>query len=258
MDTWNPDSYLKFERERTQPSHDLAARIPLRTASSIIDIGCGPGNSTRVLRERWAGARIVGLDKSSKMIEEARRDFPDGEWIREDASKWETSKRFDIVFCNVALQWLSNHEGVLERWMEIVVPGGFLAVQIPFNIGSPAEVAMRRVAESAEWREFLAGCERKVSFEDPGRYYDILSGLSDSVDIWETTYHHVLDSFLEIIDWYRSTGMRPYLAALPDDESRERFEECVLEEISGRYPAQEDGKVLFPFRRLFFVAGREA
>jgi trans-aconitate 2-methyltransferase len=137
MPNWNPDQYLKFANERTQPSIDLAARINVENPKSIIDIGCGPGNSTRVLRQRWPESRISGLDSSVEMIKKAKEDFPELEWITADASTFKFDKKYDIVFSNAALQWMPAHELLLRRLMEILNANGALAVQVPANKESP-------------------------------------------------------------------------------------------------------------------------
>ena len=271
MGKWDPDSYLRFERERTQPSYDLVSRIEGLDPATIIDIGCGPGNSTRVLRERWPTARIAGLDNSPEMIDKARTAYPQGTWILADAATWRPDEsahpagctdpagcthpqRYDLVFSNAALQWIPNHELLLRSLFALVRPQGALAVQVPANNESPLYRAVARVSRRPEWREWTAGCEEMLTYHPAGFYYDQLTALSGRVSVWQTTYHHVMADHGGMIDWYASTGMRCYLERLPGDAERKAFRAQVLEECRADYPQQQDGKVLFPFRRLFFIA----
>jgi len=254
MTQWNPASYLKFQDERTQPSHDLAARVSLGSPQSIVDIGCGPGNSTRVLRERWPGARITGLDSSPQMIAKAREDYPAEEWVLADAATWRSDERYDVVFSNAALQWIPGHETLVPRLFALLNPGGALAVQVPANNDSPVYLAVNEVARRQPWREAIRGCAELLTYQQAGFYYDLLSALSPRVALWQTTYYHVLNSHQGLIDWYASTGMRPYLERLPDEEQKRAFQEQVLQACRERYPVQADGRILFPFKRLFFVA----
>jgi trans-aconitate 2-methyltransferase len=254
MPGWNPDAYLKYGDERTQPSYDLAARIAVDDPAHIVDIGCGPGNSTRVLRERWPKADILGLDSSPEMITNAERAYPAERWVLADAARWETEARFDIVFSNAALQWIPQHETLIDRLFALVEPQGALAVQVPANQGSPLYQAIVRVAGREAWREAMAGCDERLVYYSAGFYYDRLAACARRIDLWQTTYLHVMASHQDLIDWYASTGMRPYLERLPSAAQKNAFQREVLEEIRSHYPQQADQKVLFPFSRLFFVA----
>jgi trans-aconitate 2-methyltransferase len=252
---WNPDQYLRFAEERTRPSRDLVARIDLSSPARIVDIGCGPGNSTRVLCERWPNARILGLDNSPEMIRKAEADCLAGEWVLADAATWEPGEPCDLVFSNAALQWLPNHERLLPRLFGQVASGGALAVQVPANSDSPIHRAVTMVARRPEWCARLADCAGRLTYHPPSLYYDLLAPLAGRLDLWQTTYYHVLPGPQSMIDWYASTGMRPYLERLADDE-REAFQAQVLEISRPHYPVQRDGRVLFPFPRLFYVAYR--
>lgn len=254
MTTWNPDLYLKFEAERTQPAIDLAARIDLTAPARIIDIGCGPGNSTRVLRERWPAAQVSGLDRSPEMIAKARQACPQGEWITADAARWSPDALYSLVFSNAALQWIPDQRALLPRLFAAVEPGGALAVQVPANTDSPLYQAVQRVAQRPPWQERLAGCDQALTYRDAAFYYDILSSLSSRVSLWDTTYYHVLASRQGLIEWYSSTGLRPYLERLAENDLQQAFKREILAECQAAYPLQQDGKVLFPFRRLFFIA----
>ena len=256
MGKWDPDSYLKFEDERTQPSHDLVSRIDLVRPASIIDIGCGPGNSTMVLRQRWPLSRIIGLDLSPEMIAKAKETYPRENWLMADAAGWECDERFDVVFSNATLQWIPNHEFLIRKLWNLMNISGALAVQVPANTDSPLYQAVSTVSRRNEWKEALSGCGELFTYHDPEFYYDLLSADAKRVYVWRTTYYHLMADHQGLIDWYASTGMRPYLERLADSQ-RHSFREQVLEKIRGRFPRRQDGKILFPFRRLFFIAYRE-
>jgi trans-aconitate 2-methyltransferase len=254
--SWDPQQYLKFERERTQPSIDLAARIDVPSPRRIIDLGCGPGNSTAVLHRRWPEAEITGLDSDREMLRAARRDYPRHYWLQQDAASWESCGGYDIVFSNALLQWLPDHAAIIGRWFQAVEPGGALAVQIPVNFKSPIHQHILEVADDTRWQTELASAKRALYAQEPGNYYDILSPLTDRIDLWSTEYIHILPRAEDIIQWMRGTGLRPFLAALRNDDDRKRFETEVLARVKKSYSPQADGRVLFPFRRLFFIAYR--
>ena len=258
QNTWNPELYLKFEKERTRPSIDLVSRISLSDPKRIIDIGCGPGNSTRVLRERFPEADIYGLDSSPEMIVKAERSDPSVQWVCANATTYEYAGSYDVIFSNATLQWIPNHEKLLLRLLDHLAPCGMLAVQVPGNQNAPLQIATRTVGARKEWVDLMQNPLHALHYKDSEFYYNVLTSCRHALDfsIWETTYLHLLDSIENIIDWYRSTGMKPYLAALPDDETRTRFTRLILENLnaSNAYPATNNGKVIFPFRRVFFTA----
>jgi trans-aconitate 2-methyltransferase len=253
---WDVRQYLAFGAERTQPAIDLASRVLLDHPGLVVDLGCGPGNSTDVVRRRWPGARVVGVDHSPEMIAQARAGRPDGHWVLSDARAFDPGAEVDVLFSNAALQWMADHERLLGRLFGFLAPGGALAVQVPANQHSPFHVALREVAASERWRRETAGCERIVHYYGASDYYRWLAPLARRVALWETTYYHVLASPDEIIAWSRSTALRPYLKRLADDAARAAFEREVFEACRASYPAEPDGRALFPFRRVFFVAYR--
>jgi len=251
---WNPAGYLRFEQERTRPSRDLCARIPAAAPASVLDTGCGPGNSTQVLRERWPGARVTGMDNSPEMIAAARRNHPEGDWVLADLADFGGGP-YDVVFSNAVLQWLPDHHLLLPRLMDLVAEGGHLAVQMPTGKDSPARLAMEKAAAHPRFAGRLPGAEPTLTFKDPGFYYDLLAPLARQVDLWETTYHHVLPGHEAVVRWFETTGMRPYLERLePGDQAF--FKELVLEGVREAFPLSRDGNLLMPFLRLFFVAGK--
>jgi trans-aconitate 2-methyltransferase len=250
--TWDASQYLKFHEERTQPCRDLAARIAV-TPRWIIDLGCGPGNSTQVLAARWPGAELTGLDNSADMISQARAAHPDGRWIAADIEHWAAGDdAYDLVFSNAALHWLHDHARLFPRLMSHVMEDGALAVQVPGNWDSAAHRLMRNIAAKFPATENA----REWFTHDLGFYYDVLAAHSRRVDLWSTEYIHVMDGPEQIVEWYKGTGMRPFLDALAGAEDRERFLGMYLDGIREAYPRHDDGRVLFPFRRIFLIAYR--
>jgi trans-aconitate 2-methyltransferase len=259
MSGWNPNQYLKFAEERTQPCRDLAARIAVPNVRRAIDLGCGPGNSTAVLRDRWPDAEITGLDNSVEMIERARREYPRGRWIAGDVSEWAAAGdgQFDVVFSNAALQWVDDHASVYPRLLARVAPGGALAIQIPGNIDALPHRLMREVAASPEWsRWFPPGKVREWHHHEMNFYYDVLAPSATRLDLWATEYLHILPDAEAIVEWYRGTGLRPFLELLESDADRQRFAANYLETLRPHYPPRAAGGVLFPFRRIFLIAYR--
>ena len=265
MIAWNPEQYLRFGSERTRPSRDLASAVPLEAPGTILDAGCGPGNSTAVLKEFWPHARIQGVDASEEMLGAARRALPEAAFSRADLDgDLSALGSFDLVFSNAVLQWLADPGQGLSRLFALVKPGGALAVQVPAC--TPARSAEGRLetcdahrlmadtAREAPFAAYTAGCTRLKTLEAPEAYRRLSP--QARVTMWETRYCHLLDGYDGLLQWYRGTGMRPYLESLPDKESRALFEEWFLERAREEYPLATDGKLLFWFRRLFVVAVR--
>ena len=254
MTPWQPDLYLKFKDERTQPSRDLAARVPVERPGRIIDIGCGPGNSTEVLRKRFPDAEIIGLDSSETMIEKACNQFPEGNWICDDAVSYEFPGRYDVIFSNAALQWIEDVDRLIIRLSGRLTDGGAIAVQVPGNWIAPFFKALREVAGRAEWIQYTGACKDTIRYHEPEFYYEVLLRTRLHIELWVTQYFHIMNSHSDLIEWHKSTGLRPYLESLPSEESRNLFIKAMDEEIRQRYRPSSDGKVLYPFRRIFFIA----
>lgn len=251
---WDPGSYLKFEDYRTRPSVDLVSHIRVDDPRSVIDLGCGPGNSTQVLRLRWPAARVIGLDSSADMIAAAREAYPDQEWVLGDIGRWSSEALFDVVFSNAALQWVGDHTSLWPRLFRQVAPGGALAIQLPAAMYASIRGIIHEVADDPAWSSRMEPARQALTIEQPHAYYDMLSPLATSVDMWETEYHHVLESPAAIVEWIASTGLRPFLDVLDSDSERGRFKAMLLERVMAAYPVRADGNVLFPFRRIFAVA----
>ncbi len=256
MPSWNADLYLQFATERTQPSIDLTARIRIEDPRRIIDLGCGPGNSTAVLRGRWPHAEIVGLDHSADMIAKARADVPSGTWEVGEIPTWTPAQKFDLVFTNAALQWVPDHATLIPHLFAQVATGGALAVQIPAHLESPVHRGILAIAEDGEWSAQMESARWLRNVGTPEFYYDLLGRDAARLDLWVTTYQHVLAGPEAIVEWIRGTGLRPFLEALTNEDQRRRFTARLLERVTAGYPRRPDGKVIFPFRRLFFVAYR--
>jgi trans-aconitate 2-methyltransferase len=256
MPSWNPDLYLQFANERNQPILDLIARINLANPRRIIDLGCGPGNSTDLLHQRWPEADLTGLDNSPDMLAAAGKNYPQGKWLQGDAGTWTADAPFDLVFSNAALQWVPNHAAVLPRLLEQVSPPGALAVQMPVHFQSPVHQLILEIARDPAWQHRMQGALNAIWVGRPGFYYDLLQPRAARLELWETEYDHILDGPQAIVDWIRGTGLRPFLEALEDDGQRSRFLELLRAGVTRAYPRQQDGRVLFPFRRLFLVAYR--
>jgi len=250
MPTWNADQYLKFADQRTRPCRDLVSAISLSDVRRAIDLGCGPGTSTRVLAERWPDAEIAGLDNSKPMIQVAQNEQPERSWIVRDIAEWaaeENGGQFDLVFSNAALHWVDRHDWLFPRLIERVRPGGVLAVQMPADINALPHQLMRDLSPP--------GVRVKGwHLHDPAFYYDLLAPHAAHLDIWETIYQQVMPNADAIVEWYRGSGMRPFLEALATDELRERFLADYTAGIRTAFPARPDAKVLFPFRRFFLIA----
>jgi trans-aconitate 2-methyltransferase len=253
---WNAGQYLKFEDERTRPSVDLLGRVPLVSARFCVDVGCGPGNSTELLADRFPDARVAGMDSSPGMIEKARERLPSLDFEVADIQAWEPREPCDLIFANAVLQWVPGHAALLTRLVSFLTKGGCLAVQMPNNIHEPSHRLMKQVAGEGAWAgklsEAAAARSEIGAFEN---YYAWLLRAGCSVDLWQTTYVHPLDGAGAIVEWFKSTGLRPYIDPLAPDE-QSAFLARYQAEIAKAYPAQDDGKVLLRFPRLFFVARR--
>ena len=252
MNEWNPEQYLQFKSQRTQPAIDLVSRINI-APRSIIDIGCGPGNSTQILVNRWTDSEVVGLDNSTTMIEKARKDYPGQKWIICNAEDIGPDSKYDLIFSNATLQWIPDHEILIPKLFNCLNPGGAIAVQIPKFKNMPINAAIETVANYYKWINYTKGCEELFTLEDTAFYYEILNKLAKGVELWETSYFHILNSRESVIDFIRTTGLKPYLDRLPSDEMKSEFEKEVFTECKKYYKVQSNGKVLFPFERLFFI-----
>src|SRR6185437_12197995 len=256
MPDWDPKLYLKFSDQRARPASDLIAQIRLDKPMRLIDLGCGTGNSTEQLHARWPKAQIAGLDSSAAMLARAQQNHAEWKWIECSIENWLSENCYDLVFSNAALHWVPDHSLLFPRLLESVAPGGALAVQMPYNFHSPAHLAMKKVAADPRWSGTLEGASERAHVEAMSFYYDALRKTATAVNIWETVYLQTMDGPRAVLDWVRGTAMRGYLERLPDDELRNVFEEMCLREFAKSYVADDQGKVLFPYRRMFIIAYR--
>ncbi len=259
---WDPGQYLRHARHRARPFLDLLARVPepATAAPRIADLGCGAGNVTALLAERWPAARITGFDNSATMLADAARyagptagggglDFRAA-----DLAAWLPDEPFDLIVSNAALQWVPDHREMLPRWTAALAPGGTLAFQLPGQGGAPSHRLLAGLCDSPRWRERLAGLgAQHVAVEDPAGYLALLAAPGRSLDAWETTYAQQLAGDDAVLDWVKGTGLRPVLTALEGDpQARDRFLAEYGAALREAYPRGEHGTV-YPFRRVFAV-----
>lgn len=253
MADWDAQQYLKFEDERTRAARDLLAQIPVQDARGVVDIGCGPGNSTELLAKRWPQAKITGIDTSADMLRQARERLPQHTFIEANISHWAPPSGTDVLFANAIFQWVPNHLKQLMRLAMALPDGGSMAVQMPDNMDEPSHVLMREVARLPQFHTQLAhALEARGELPGPGVYYDALRPLCRRIDIWHTVYNHVLEDAPAIVEWVKGTGLRPFLDPLEIPERRE-FLEAYTARIAASYLPQADGKVLLRFPRIFIV-----
>lgn len=256
-DMWDPATYRTYATERARPFYELLARVDVDDPRYVVDLGCGPGERTADLAARWPGAVVEGIDDSEQMIAEARRTQA-ADRVRfsvGDLATWEPDRPVDVIFSNAALHWVPGHQRLLPRWVDALAPGGRLAFGTPGNFDAPSHAILRELCASSRWRERLAARVRHDVISTPAEYLDLLSGLGYQVDAWETTYLQVLPGDDPVLGWLKGTTLRPVLDALPDEAERKDFLADLAARLREAYPRRAYGTV-FPFRRIFVVAGR--
>jgi len=250
---WNPAQYLRFGGERLRPALDLMSRIQMDSPATVYDLGCGTGTITGILKERWPEANVTGVDSSASMLERTTDVETGVNWQHADLNDWQPQSPADVVYSNAALHWLDDHEKLFTRLMDTVKPGGVLAVQMPENFSAPSHTSIADTVREGAWRHRLAPFQREQPVAEPSFYYDLISGLSSSIDMWETTYMHILEGQHPVVEWTKGTMLRPLLDNLSDDEGSE-FIASYTAKVSKAYPYRADGKTVLPFKRLFIVA----
>jgi trans-aconitate 2-methyltransferase len=251
---WDVALYLKFEKERVRAANDLLAHVPTRTPRRVVDLGCGPGASTRLLQTRFDEADVIGLDSSDRMLESARARLPKINFEKRDIAAWRPTTPPDIIFANSSLQWLPNHHELTPRLYSLLAEGGSLAIQMPDNRQEPSHALMRMVAADGPWIDRLVPIAKtRAVIGAYSDYYRWLRPLGAKLEIWQTTYIHSLNGVGELVDWFRGSGLRPFLNPL-DEAEREQFIARYMEELAAAYPSEADGRVLFLYPRLFIVA----
>src|ERR1700716_4269503 len=220
---WSARQYLKFEDEHTRPPRDLLAQVPLQSPRRVVDLVCGPGNSTELLITRYPQADVVGLDSSSDMLRQARERLPYCTFAEADLATWSPPERTDLLFANAVFQWVPDHPTVLRRLLEALPEGGVLAVQMPDNTTEPALALMREVASAGPWAAALASAsDARDDAPTPAEYYDLLRPGCVHLDIWHTAYNHVMAGPEAIVEWFRGSALRPVLSPL-DEGMRQGF-----------------------------------
>jgi trans-aconitate 2-methyltransferase len=256
MADWNARQYLKFEDERTRPPRDLLAQVPLQTPRRVVDLGCGPGNSTELLIDRYPDAAVTGLDSSPDMLAKARERLRHCTFVQADIATWSAPEGTDLLFANAVMQWVPDHAAVMQRLVKSLPDGGVLAAQMPDNTKEPALALMSEVAGAGPFADHPAlDHAARGHLPPPGAYYDLLKPLCKHVDIWHAVYNHVMEGPDAIVEWFKGSALQPFLSAL-DPAARSQFLTAYTAEIAKAYPRRFDGKVLLRFPRLFIVAAR--
>ena len=254
MADWNPALYTRYEDERTRPAAELLARVPLAQAAEVVDLGCGPGNSTALLAQRFPQARITGVDSSAAMLASAGERLPGLVFEQADIATWSPRVAPNLLYANAALQWVPDHARLLPRLFELLAPGGVLAVQMPDNWQESTHRLMREVAREAPWAEPIGDAERlRTPLLTIGGYYDLLAQQAASVDVWHTVYQHPMASAAGIVEWLRSTGLKPFVDRL-SPPLQASFLAAYEARVDAAYPPRTDGQRLLAFPRMFIVA----
>lgn len=257
---WDPEQYLKFAAPRERPAIDLLARVPADDPGRVYDLGCGSGNTTRLLQQRWPQARITGVDSSPEMLARARAASADSkaryplEYVESDLSTWSPTDPVDVLYSNAALHWLGGHEVLFPRLMRSLAPRGVLAIQMPTGQDQPRLAVLAELAHRPRWRDRLV----PLLFPKVGTaqdYYDLLAPHCRALDIWQTDYLHVLSGDDPVAEWSRGSSLGPLLAALSRAEAAEFYDDYAAR-MREAYPKRADGKTLLPFPRIFIIAQR--
>ena len=253
---WDPGQYLRYADERSRPFLDLVARVSAEAPRRLVDVGCGPGTLTALLAARWPDAAVEGVDSSPDMIAAAAQQASDRvSFAVADARDWAPPDDCDVVVSNATLQWVPDHDALLERWAAALPTGGWLAFQVPGNFSAPSHVGMRTLAAEPRWAARLHGVLRDAdAVAEPAHYATLLMDAGLEVDAWETTYLHVLGGEDPVVEWLRGTALRPVLAVLDEGEAAE-FTAELAHRLRGSYPPGPHGTLL-PFRRVFVAARR--
>ena len=251
--TWNPELYLAFEGPRFRPVIDLVQQIGLEAPTRVVDMGCGTGSGTQLMKSRWPDAHFTGIDGSADMLAKARDADPAIDWVEADLNLWMPDTPPDLIFSNAALHWLDDHHKLFPRLLDMLAPGGVLAVQMPRNYHAPGLSLVNETALDGPWRPRLEAMVRQVPVQEPRFYYELIAPRVKTLNMWETDFIQVLDGDNPVADWTRGSWMSPLLNALDGDE-REAFDAEYRRRVAAAYPKEKDGKTLFPFRRIFFIA----
>jgi len=251
--SWDPQQYLKFAAPRLRPALDLLAAVPAVAPAVVFDLGCGAGNVTRLLAERWPHASLTGIDDSAPMLAKATVEVAGVHWRQQDLAHWRADRPADVIYSNAALHWLPDHARLFPLLVDQLAPGGVLAVQMPRNFEAPSHALIGDTVRAGPWRARLEPLLSPSPVAPPAFYYGVLAPHVARLDIWETEYLQVLTGADPVKEWTKGTWLKQFLEALAEPE-RSAFEEDYAARLRSAYPAEADGKTLFPFRRLFIVA----
>ncbi len=252
---WDPAVYSRFGSERSRPFFDLVARVGAEQPRAVVDLGCGPGELTATLAERWPRAAVTGIDSSPEMIARAAQLDTPVVFRAGDVVQWQPGPEVDVLVTNATLQWVPGHRELLTGWARVLAPGAWLALQVPGNFGAPSHRALRALARSDRFAEHTAGVVRDEPVDDAAGYATLLTGVGAAVDAWETTYVHLLPGTGDehpVLRWMEGTALRPIKAALPAQDWQP-FRAALSARLADAYPVRH-GLVAFPFRRIFVVA----
>lgn len=254
MTTWDPQAYARFWDQRRRPALDLIARLrPDPAPRRILDLGCGPATITTLLRERWPEAEITGVDSSTEMLDEARALLPDVTWVQGDLTTFQPDEAPDLVFTNAALHWVPDHETLVPRLVGLLAPGGTFAMQVPDKWDEPSHTRGFELASQDRWRDALAGAIAEHPLLAPDQYLDLLLPLAADVDLWRTTYFHVLDGLDPVVQWFLGSFLRAFLSRLDEADGAD-FVAQYADAMRAAYPPRPDGTTVMPFPRLFVIA----
>jgi trans-aconitate 2-methyltransferase len=250
----DPVQYARFSDERSRPFFTLLSRVPEKDYGDIVDLGCGPGELTKALVERWPEARIVGLDSSPEMLAGSGKYAVPGHLEFELGKIEEFDQEVDLMFSNAALQWLDDHETLIPRLARLVRPRGVFAFQVPNNWQQPSHTLVEDIAREGPWAQKLAMWKQR-SVQPLRWYMDTLLEQGFEVEGWETNYHFVLEGEDPVLEWVKGTSLQPILHLL-EGEHRQSFTDIYAERLRDAYPPTSRGTTIYPFRRLFVVAER--
>lgn len=250
---WDVTQYLRFGGERLRPALDLMLHLPTQTPARILDLGCGAGNLSAILQQRWPTAEVLGVDGSEDMLAKARMNVPQGRFIVADLNQWTPAHKLDLIYTNATLQWLPNHAQLFPRLLSFLNPGGCLAVQMPVMHDAPLRRAQVELARSPAYADVLGEVSERRNVLEMGGYYDLLRPRVATLDIWQTTYLHILTGADPVLEWASGSSLRPYLEKL-EGEPLQAFRADYARRMQLAYPPSADGSTLLPFQRMFIVA----
>ncbi|WP_211462203.1 trans-aconitate 2-methyltransferase [Collimonas silvisoli] len=252
-DFWDAKQYMHFGNERLRPALDLLAYVPEQEPQRVVDLGCGTGNVSALLKARWPAADVLGVDSSENMLAAAAAAVPECRFEHADLAHWQPDGLLDVIYSNATLQWLPDHPTLLPRLLSFLRRGAWLAVQMPAMHDAPLRQMQAELARSPSFAPHLQKVPQHPSILTAENYYDLLRPHSSKLDIWETTYLHTLRGPDAVVEWAAGTSLRPYLDALPEDK-RPAFRAAYAAAMRAAYPQRENGITLLPFKRLFIVA----